>query len=234
MADAEVPLVFPSTANRNRVEQLGREARRPRERRTVEQCSDRGSFSAASSPLQPRPPQPTQAPSASRLLQGLLREGGPVSDFDPIREMKELVQEIKQSLHSISPACLTSPFLPLERETAVMSAFSSTAWRALAASLCPTVSQPQPEGRPSLPLSLSLFFPSFHLTGIINNPGSWCFQLRTKSYKVCLELSATPCRGHFFVFFSCFSSLPALAVSLFRLEKSRLPIKCSGSLAGSP
>ena len=96
MADAEVPLVVPSTANRNRVEQLGREARRPRERRTVEQHSDRGSFSAASSPLQPRPPQPTQAPSTSCLLQGLLREGGPFSDFDPIREMKEFVQEITE------------------------------------------------------------------------------------------------------------------------------------------
>ena len=231
MADAEVPLVFPSTANRNRVEQLGREARSPRERETAEQCRDRGTSSAAPSPLRPRPPQPTQAPSASRLLQGLLREGGPVSNFDRIREMKEFVQEIKQSLHSIPPACLTSPFLPLWRETAVMSAFSSADWRALVASLCPTVSQPQPEARPSLPPP-SPFFPSFHLTGTITNPGSWCSQLKTESYKVCLDLPATPCRGHFFL--SSPVSLSTCVGCSFRLEKSRLPTKCSGFLAGSP
>lgn len=79
----------------------------------------------------------------------------------------------------------------------------------------------------ALPLS---FFPSFHLTGTINNRGSGCSQLRTK-LKVCLELPATPRPGHFFVFFSSFFPPPGLAVSSFIFEKSGLLIKCSTSLA---
>lgn len=62
MEDAEVRLAFPSTANKNRVEQLGREARSPREREAAEQRSDRSASLAACSPSQPRPPQPTPVP----------------------------------------------------------------------------------------------------------------------------------------------------------------------------
>lgn len=205
MQDAEVPLRPTETG-----QSAGRGGQKPPGRVTGQQLSDRSPSRLPPSPppsRQPRPPQPSQLPPALHPLQGSLQETGPVSSSEPIKELKEHVRKIKQNVHycfpSLSHFCSFPPTLDKKQQLRRVSC--SAAWRIVAVttlSLSPAGSQAQLQGRPSLFLSPPT---PFHLTGTINNPGSWCSQLRTK-LQFAWNSQATPCSGHFFVFFSCFSS----------------------------
>ena len=96
-----------------------------------------------------------------------LQEGGPVSGFDRIKELKELVLKLKQNMHSIFPACLTSPFRRLwiksSGDTLALQCFSESSedhGRFPLPHSFPTSTRGQVRP-PFLPASLplSLFFP---------------------------------------------------------------------------
>lgn len=115
MEDAKVPLVFSSTANINRVEQLRRENWSPREgKQCHSKVTEAPPHCTASFPWQHRPLQPPPAPRGLHSLQGPLKEGEPVSSFECVKELKELVPKNKAEHPLLFPACLTSaPLLKL-------------------------------------------------------------------------------------------------------------------------
>lgn len=158
MEDAEVPcLAFFSWANINRVEQLRREARGPRKRETTQ-------YSCRRTSSMPLPTHCSKDPSSREQfslcfsLQGLLKKGEPVCSFVlkyVLKNMKELSQKYAEHPLAFSSLSHFCSFLQIldKRQWWWVSAFAGTSWRVVeitAASLCPTFSQPQLKGRPSL------------------------------------------------------------------------------------